>query len=56
MVKNLPCNAEKAGLTPGWGTLIPDVAEQLSLCATPRSHMLQLRPGAAKEVKSREAD
>ena len=30
LVKNLPCNAEDAGLIPGQGTKIPHVTEQLS--------------------------
>ena len=34
VVKNLPCNAEDAGLIPGLGTKIPHAAEQLSLQAT----------------------
>ena len=34
MVKNSPCNSEDAGSIPGWGTKIPCVKGQLSLCAT----------------------
>ena len=33
VVKNLPCKAEDMGSIPGWGTKIPQVAEQLSLPA-----------------------
>ena len=33
MVKNLPCNAKDMGSIFGWGTKIPQVAEQLSLSA-----------------------
>ena len=33
MVKSLPCNAGDMDLIPGWGTKIPQAAEQLSLCA-----------------------
>ena len=32
VVKNLPCNAGDRDLTPGWGTKIPHVEEQLNLC------------------------
>ena len=31
-IENLPCSAGGAGLTPDWGTKIPQAAEQLSLC------------------------
>ena len=64
LVKNLHSNAADAGSIPGWGTKIPHAAGQLSPCATARekpahcteepahcsegSHMLQLRPDAAK--------
>ena len=34
MVKNPPCNAGNVGLMSGWGTKIPHVTKQLSLCAT----------------------
>ena len=52
-VKNLPCNAEDAGLNPSWGTRIPHVMEQLpkhgnywtctpcSLCASNRVYVTQ---------------
>ena len=33
VVKKLPCKAEDMGSIPGWGTKIPQVAEQLSLPA-----------------------
>ena len=63
MVKNQPSNAGDVGSIPGLETKIPHAAGQLSLCATTtepthrkeepmchneRSHMLQLRPNAAK--------
>ena len=32
VIKNLPCNAGDAGSIPGWGTKIPHVVEQLSMC------------------------
>ena len=35
MVKNSPCNAGDMGSLPGWGTKIPQAAEQLSLQTTP---------------------
>ena len=41
VVKNLPCKAGDMGSIPGWGTKVPHVAKQLSLCATttePMSH------------------
>ena len=58
LVKNPPCNAGDTGLISGEGTKIPCVSEQLRLNATTResvycnkrSHMLQLRPGAAKLI------
>ena len=34
VVKNPPSNAEDEGLIPGWGTKIPHLVEQLSLCST----------------------
>ena len=39
MVKNLPCNAKDTRLIPGWGSNIPHVTEQLSLCVTSRESM-----------------
>ena len=36
VVKNLPCDAEDVGSTPGQRTGIPHAAEQLSLCAPTR--------------------
>ena len=34
VANNLPCNAQAAGLIPGWGTKIPHASGQLNLCAT----------------------
>ena len=63
LVKNLPCNARDAGSIPGRGTKISHAVEQLNRRATTRepvhhnkgsrmtqqrSHVLQLRPDAAK--------
>ena len=42
MVKNLPCNAEDMGLTPGWRAKIPYAVEPLSLCTQLLSHVPQL--------------
>ena len=50
MVKNLPSNAGKVGLTPGWGTKIPHAKGQLSLQATTtETHMRQGQPVHCKE-------
>ena len=50
MVKNLPSNAGKVGLIPGWGTKIPHAKGQLSLQATTtETHMQQGQPVRCKE-------
>ena len=38
-------------LIPVWGTTIPRAVEQLSLCATMRAGVPQLRPNAAKQIQ-----
>ena len=43
MVRNLPCNAGDAGLTPGWGTKIPHGTEQQSLSATTKTWCSQIK-------------
>ena len=48
VVKNPPSNAGDAGSIPGWGTKSPHAIEQLSLCTPTESHVLRLRPDAAK--------
>ena len=48
VVKNPPCNAGALGSVPGWGTKIPQAAEQLNPCTTEHLHVPQLRPKAAK--------
>ena len=56
LLRNPPCNAGDMGLIPGGETKIPLATQQLSPCTTTResvrcnkrSHMMQLRPEAAK--------
>ena len=54
MVKNLPSNAGDAGSIPDRETKVPPASGQQSPSAHApqlRSHMLQLRPNAAKNKK-----